>query len=105
MSLVPYVVEQTSRAQLYYFYSRLLNDRIIFFLSEVNDTTASWYVAPACIWRLRIPDKDIKFYIKAAPAAASRQVWHLRHHAVHQVQCSHHLVLLVRRQLYGCSHC
>ena len=46
MSLVPYVVEQTSRGERSYdIFSRLLNDRIIFLGEEVNDTTASLVVA------------------------------------------------------------
>ena len=46
MSLVPYVVEQTSRGERSYdIFSRLLNDRIIFLSEEVNDTTASLIVA------------------------------------------------------------
>ena len=46
MSLVPYVVEQTSRGERSYdIFSRLLNDRIIFLSEEVNDTTASLVVA------------------------------------------------------------
>ena len=47
MSLVPYVVEQTSRGERNYdIYSRLLKDRIIFLGEEVNETTASLIVAP-----------------------------------------------------------
>ena len=46
MSLVPYVVEQTSRGERSYdIFSRLLNDRIIFLSEEVNDTTASLVIA------------------------------------------------------------
>ncbi|MBO7353624.1 MAG: ATP-dependent Clp protease proteolytic subunit, partial [Lachnospiraceae bacterium] len=46
MSLVPYVIEQTSRGERSYdIYSRLLNDRIIMLSKEVNDTTASLIIA------------------------------------------------------------
>ena len=46
MSLVPYVVEQTSRGERSYdIFSRLLNDRIVMLSEEVNDTTASLIVA------------------------------------------------------------
>ena len=54
MSLVPYVVEQTSRGERSYdIYSRLLKDRIIFLGEEVNDVSASLVVAQL-LWRLRI---------------------------------------------------
>ena len=50
MSLVPYVVEQTSRGERSYdIYSRLLKDRIIFLGEEVNETTASLVVATAFV--------------------------------------------------------
>ena len=58
MSLVPYVVEQTSRGERSYdIFSRLLNDRIIFLSEEVNDTTASLIVASFSIWRRRTPTR------------------------------------------------
>ena len=51
MSLVPYVVEQTSRGERSYdIYSRLLNDRIIMLTEEVNNTTASLVVASAFVF-------------------------------------------------------
>ena len=58
MSLVPYVVEQTSRGERNYdIYSRLLKDRIIFLGEEVNDVTASLVVAQLCFWSLRTLEK------------------------------------------------
>ena len=61
MSLVPYVVEQTSRGERSYdIFSRLLNDRIIMLSEEVNDTTASLIVAQLLYLEAQDPDKDIK---------------------------------------------
>ena len=66
MSLVPYVVEQTSRGELSYdMFSRLLNDRIIFLSDEVNYTTASLVVAQMLYLEAQDPDKDIQFYINS----------------------------------------
>jgi len=66
MSLVPMVVEQTSRGERSYdIFSRLLNDRIIFLSEEVNDTTASLVVAQMLFLEGADPDKDINFYINS----------------------------------------
>ena len=66
MSLVPYVVEQTSRGERSYdIFSRLLNDRIIFLGEEVNATTASLVVAQLLYLEAQDPDKDIQFYINS----------------------------------------
>ena len=66
MSLVPYVVEQTSRGERSYdIFSRLLNDRIIMLSEEVNDTTASLIVAQLLYLESQDPDKDIQFYINS----------------------------------------
>ena len=66
MSLVPMVVEQTSRGERSYdIYSRLLNDRIIFLSEEVNDVTASLVVAQLLYLEAQDPDKDIQFYINS----------------------------------------
>ena len=66
MSLVPYVVAQTSRGERSYdIFSRLLNDRIIFLSEEVNDTTASLVVAQLLYLEAQDPDKDIQFYINS----------------------------------------
>ena len=59
-SLVPYVVEQTSRGERSYdIFSRLLNDRIIVLSDEVNDATASLVVAQLLYLEGQDPDKDI----------------------------------------------
>ncbi len=66
MSLVPYVVEQTSRGERSYdIFSRLLNDRIVMLSEEVNDTTASLIVAQMLYLEAQDPDKDIQFYINS----------------------------------------
>ncbi len=66
MSLVPYVVEQTSRGERSYdIFSRLLNDRIVFLGEEVNDTTASLVVAQLLFLEAQDPDKDIQLYINS----------------------------------------
>ena len=66
MSLVPYVVEQTSRGERSYdIFSRLLNDRIIMLSEEVNDTTARLVVAQLLYLEAQDPDKDIMFYINS----------------------------------------
>ncbi len=66
MSLVPYVVEQTSRGERNYdIYSRLLKDRIIFLGEEVNETTASLVVAQMLFLESEDPNKDIQLYINS----------------------------------------
>lgn len=66
MSLVPYVVEQTSRGERSYdIFSRLLNDLIVMLSEEVNDTTASLIVAQLLYLEAQDPDKDIQFYINS----------------------------------------
>ena len=66
MSLVPYVVEQTSRGERSYdIFSRLLNDRIVMLSEEVNDVTASLIVAQLLFLEAQDPDKDIQFYINS----------------------------------------
>lgn len=66
MSLVPYVIEQTSRGERSYdIYSRLLKDRIIFLGEEVNDASASIVVAQLLFLEAEDPDKDIHLYINS----------------------------------------
>ena len=66
MSLVPYVVEQTSRGERSYdIYSRLLKERIIFLGEEVNETTASLTVAQMLCLESEDPGKDIHLYINS----------------------------------------
>lgn len=66
MSLVPYVIEQTSRGERSYdIYSRLLKDRIIFLGEEVNDVTASLIIAQLLFLESEDPGKDISLYINS----------------------------------------
>ena len=66
MSLVPYVIEQTSRGERSYdIYSRLLKDRIIFLGEEVNEVTASLVVAQLLFLESEDPTKDICLYINS----------------------------------------
>ena len=66
MSLVPYVIEQTSRGERSYdIYSRLLKDRIMFLGEEVNDVSASLVVAALLFLEAEDPGKDIQLYINS----------------------------------------
>ena len=66
MSLVPYVLEQTSRGERTYdIYSRLLKDRIIFLGEEVNEVTASLLVAQLLFLEAEDPSKDVQLYINS----------------------------------------
>ena len=66
MSLVPYVIEQTSRGERSYdIYSRLLKDRIIFLGEEVNETTAGLIVSQLLFLESEDPNKDIHLYINS----------------------------------------
>ncbi len=66
MSLVPYVIEQTSRGERSYdIYSRLLKERIIFLGEEVTDVSASLIVAQLLFLESEDPGKDINFYINS----------------------------------------
>ncbi len=66
MSLVPYVIEQTSRGERSYdIYSRLLKDRIIFLGEEVTDVSASLIVSQLLFLESEDPGKDISLYINS----------------------------------------
>jgi len=72
MSLVPIVVEQTSRGERSYdIFSRLLNDRIVILSEEINDVTASLVVAQLLYLEAQDPDKDIQFYINSPGGSVS----------------------------------
>ena len=65
-SLVPYVVEQTSKGERSYdIFSRLLKDRIIYLGEDVNPTTSSLIVAQMLFLESEDPDKEIYFYINS----------------------------------------
>ncbi len=66
MSLIPYVIEQTSRGERSYdIYSRLLKERIVFLGEEVNSTSASIVVAQLLFLEAEDPNKDIHMYINS----------------------------------------
>ena len=66
MSIIPYVVEQTSRGERSYdIFSRLLSDRIIFLGEEVTDASASTIIAQMLFLEAQDPDKDIQLYINS----------------------------------------
>ena len=72
MSLVPYVIEQTSRGERSYdIYSRLLKERIIFLGEEVNDTSASIIVAKLLFVEAQDPSKDINLCINSPGGSVS----------------------------------
>lgn len=72
MSLVPYVIEQTSKGERSYdIYSRLLKDRIIFLGEEVNDTSASIVVAQLLFLEAEDPEKDIHLYVNSPGGSVS----------------------------------
>ena len=72
MSLVPYVIEQTSRGERSYdIYSRLLKDRIIFLGEEVTDASASLIVSQLLFLESEDPGKDISLYINSPGGSVS----------------------------------
>ena len=72
MSLIPYVVEQTSRGERSYdIFSRLLNDRIIILGEEVTDVSANIVVAQLLYLEAQDPEKDIQFYINSPGGSVS----------------------------------
>lgn len=72
MSLIPYVIEQTSKGERSYdIYSRLLKDRIIFLGEEVNDVSASIVVAQLLFLEAEDPEKDIHLYINSPGGSIS----------------------------------
>lgn len=72
MSLVPYVVEQTSRGERSYdIFSRLLNDRIIMLYDQVDNNSASLIIAQMLYLEGQDPDKDINFYINSPGGSVS----------------------------------
>ena len=86
MSLVPYVIEQTSRVERSYdIYSRLLKDRIIFLGEEVNDTTASLVIAQLLFLESEDPGKDIQLYINS-PGGSVTAGWGI-YDTMHYIKC------------------
>ena len=86
MSLVPYVLEQTSRGERTYdIYSRLLQDRIIFLGEEVNDVSANLIVAQLLFLESEDPGKDIHLYINS-PGGSVSAGWAI-YDTMHYVKC------------------
>ena len=86
MSLVPYVLEQTSRGERTYdIYSRLLKDRIIFLGEEVNDVSANLSVAQLLFLESEDPGKDIHLYINS-PGGSVSAGWAI-YDTMHYVKC------------------
>src|SRR5579883_1597009 len=72
LNLVPMVVEQTSRGERSYdIYSRLLKERVVFLVGEVNDQTANLVVAQLLFLESENPDKDISLYINSPGGSVS----------------------------------
>lgn len=86
MSLVPYVIEQTSRGERSYdIYSRLLKDRIIFLGEEVNDVTANLIIAQMLFLESEDPGKDIHLYINS-PGGSVTAGWAI-YDTMHYIKC------------------
>ena len=86
MSLVPYVLEQTSRGERSYdIYSRLLKDRIIFLGEEVNEVSANLIVAQLLHLESEDPNKDIHLYINS-PGGSVTAGWAI-YDTMHYIKC------------------
>ena len=86
MSLIPYVIEQSSRRERSYdIYSRLLKDRIIFLGEEVNDVTANLIVAQMLHLEAEDPGKDIQLYINS-PGGSVTAGWAI-YDTMHYIKC------------------
>ena len=86
MSLVPYVIEQTSRGERSYdIFSRLLKDRIIFLGEEVNDVSANLIVAQLLFLESEDPGKDIHMYINS-PGGSVSAGWAI-YDTMHYIKC------------------
>ena len=86
MSLVPYVIEQTSRGERSYdIYSRLLKDRIIFLGEEVNDVSANLIVAQRLFLESEDPGKVIQLYINS-PGGSVSAGWAI-YDTMHYIKC------------------
>ena len=101
MSLVPYVLEQTSRGERTYdIYSRLLKDRIIFLGEEVNDVSANLIVAQLLFLESEDPGKDIHLYINS-PGGSVSAGWAI-YDTMHYVKCDVSHNLHGHGSKYGC---
>ena len=76
MSVIPYVIEQTSRGERSYdIYSRLLKERIIFLGEEVTDASASVIIAQLLFLEGEDPEKDIHLYINSPGGSVSMAIF------------------------------
>jgi len=83
-SLVPIVVEQTARGERSYdIYSRLLKERVIFLVGQVEDHMANLVVAQLLFLEAENPDKDIHLYINSPGGSVTAGMSILRYHAVY----------------------
>ena len=100
MSLVPYVIEQTSRGERSYdIYSRLLKDRIIFLGEEVNDVSASVVVAQLLFLEAEDPDKDIHLYINSPGGSVTAGM--AIYDTMHYVKCDVSTICIGRAASMG----
>ena len=100
MSLVPYVLEQTSRGERTYdIYSRLLKDRIIFLGEEVNDVSANLIVAQLLFLESEDPGKDIHLYINS-PGGSVSAGWAI-YDTMHYVKCDVSTICMVMAASMG----
>ena len=87
MPLVPMVIERTARGEREFdIYSRLLNERIIFLGSPIDDMVANLVVAQLLHLESSDPDKDISIYINSPGGSIYAGPGDLRHDAVHQAR-------------------
>ena len=87
MPLIPMVIERTARGEREFdIYSRLLNERIIFLGSPVDDTIANLVVAQLLHLESQDPEKDISIYINSPGGSIYAGPGDLRHDAVHQAR-------------------
>ena len=101
MSLVPYVLEQTSRGERTYdIYSRLLKDRIIFLGEEVNDVSANLIVAQLLFLESEDPGKDIHLYINS-PGGSVSAGWAI-YDTMQYIKCDVSTICMWHGSKYGC---
>ena len=99
------VVEQTARGERSYdIFSRLLKERLIFCVGPIEDGMANLIVAQLLFLESENPDKDIHLYINSPGGSVTAGPVDIRHHAVHQARCQHH-VHRAGRQSMGAFSC
>ena len=92
-SLVPMVLEQTSRGERSFdIYSRLLNDRIVFIGQPIDDDLANLVVAQLLHLASEDPDKDVSVYVNSPGGSLHAGPGHLRHAPVRPARRADHLL-------------